>query len=330
MMTTMLLGLGLLLAVIASGFFSGSETGIYCCDRVRLRVASAHRHSGARRLAAMMRRPEDLVITMLLGTNVADYLATACTSALLLRVVFADHLAEIYATLIVTPLILVFGGIIPKDWFRRESDQLMYTLAWPVSLSLRLARATGLVWLLRGLTHTLIGWLDPEHLSDERQVLPRTRMLGLLREGAARGGLTIWQRDVIDRIMGISKIPVARVMIPRVRSATVSINIAHDDFMRIVQMAHFSRLPVYDEDERRIVGIVNVYDVLTDPHGREIRDHLRDAFRLSAGASVSGALLRMQRARQVMAIVEDHDGQCLGLLTIKDLAEEIIGDFEAW
>ena len=75
----------------------------------------------ARRLTSLVERPQDLVITTLLGTNVADYLATVCVTALLLRAAEAQNLAGIYATAILTPLILVFGGVMPKDWFQRES-----------------------------------------------------------------------------------------------------------------------------------------------------------------------------------------------------------------
>lgn len=330
MMVTGALLAGLAIAVVLSGFFSGSETGIYCLNRVRLRVASERGRPGARQLARLMRRPEDLVITMLLGTNIADYLATAFASALLLNVSVSGHLVEVYATLIVTPLILVFGGIVPKDWFRRESNRLMYVLALPVSISLSLARSTGLVWLLRRLTHALIRRIDPRRGPHEEDVLPVTRTLRLLREGAARGGLTLWQRDLMDRVMHISKTPVAGVMIPRERAAMVPMSITRDDFLRIVRMAPFSRLPVHNGDPRRIVGIVNVHDVLTDTQQRSVSAHVQDALRLSAGTSVSGALLRVQQARQAMAVVEDPDGQCLGILTVKDLVEEIIGDVEAW
>ena len=277
-----------------------------------------------------MRRPEELVITMLLGTNVTDYVATAFTAALLLRASVHENLTEVYATAIVTPLILVFGGIIPKDWFRRESDRLMYAMALPVTVCLRLARATGLVWLLRGLTHLLIRRLDPQHHTRQEDLLPRTRTLRLLREGAAGGGLTLLQRDLMDRVMNITETPVAQVMIPLRRAATVSRDIVRDDLLRIARMAHFSRLPVYEGDSQRIVGVVNVYDVLADAQRRPVAEHVRDVFRLSARSSVSGALLEMQRERHVMAVVEDSNGRCLGILTIKDLAEEIIGDIEAW
>ncbi|MGD8450585.1 MAG: CNNM domain-containing protein [Phycisphaerae bacterium] len=329
-MITALLLVILLAAVLLSAVSSGTETGVYCLNRVRLRVAAERGRPGARQLAEAMRRPEDLVITALLGTNISDYIVTATTSALLLRAAVPVNLTELYATATVTPLILVFGGVIPKDWFRRESDRLMYALALPGSLALRAARATGLVWALRSLTHRLARWIDPLHEPDNEAILRRAGVLRLLHEGAAHGGLTVWQRSLMDRVMGISNTPVSRVMITRDRAATVPRAIPRGDFLRIARMAHFSRLPVYESDRQRIIGIVNVYDVLTDAEQRPVAAHVREALRLPPETSVSTALLRMQQTREAMAIVENAAGMCLGILTIKDLAVEIIGDFEAW
>lgn len=329
-MTTVLLLLGLLLALGLSALASGSETGIYCVDRVRLRVAVERQDPAARRLEQLVRRPEDLVITALLGTNIADYLATASVTALLLNLAISGGLAEIYATAIVTPLILVFGGIVPKDWFRREANQLLTRLSWPLLWSLRLTRATGIVWMLRNLTHVLIRVIDPQHTVAESDLLPRTRTVHLLREGAARGGLTVLQRDLIERVLNLSGVRVRDVMIPRQRAALVPQDLPRDEFLRIARMAHFSRLPVYFSTPDHIVGIINVYDVLTDGDERPIAEHVRPPLKLAPNVSVSAALLKMQRAREAMAIVEERGGTCLGILTLKDLVEEIVGDLEAW
>lgn len=329
MTITVVLWSVLLLAVLCGWFFAGAETGIYSLNRVRLRVAAEHNRPGARRLAALMQRPEDLVITTLLGTNLADYIVIACISALLLRAAVAEHLVELYATLIATPLVLVFCGILPKDWFRREADRLMYAFAAPLAVCLWLARTSGLAWLLRSIAHKLSQRVAARGVMEE-ELLPRAQTLRLLREGAAWGELTLLQRDLMERVMNISKTAVAAVMIPRERAALVPLHTARDDFLRISRMCHFSRLPVYARDPRRIVGIIYVYDVLTDAQPRPPREYVRPALRLPANLPVSAALLRMQQARQTMAIVEDPGGHCLGILTIKDLAEEIIGDVEAW
>lgn len=330
MITTILLLLGLLAALLLSGFCSGAETGIYCLNHVRLRVSAGRGDSRARRLERLMARPENLVITMLLGTNVADYLTTACTATLLLRAAVSESRAEIYATAVATPLILVFGGMVPKDWFRREANPLLMRLSILVLASLRAAQATGLVWLLRNLTHGLVRLIDPQAAETEAELLPRARTLHLLREGAARGGLTTVQRDLMERVLRLSDKRCADVMVPRHRAAIAAATLPRDDFLRIARMAHFSRLPVHGGDSRRIVGIVNVYDVLTDAAARPIAEHARPPLTLPGHTRVSTALLRLQRDRQTMAIVVDGGGACLGLLTVKDLVEEIVGDLEVW
>lgn len=329
-MTALALVVGAVVALALSAFFSGTETGVYCLNRVRLRVRADQNDAQARRLQSLLERPTDLVITTLLGTNVADYLATVCVTALLLRVTVSGSWAEVYATAILTPLILVFGGVMPKDWFQRESDRLMYPLSLSLSWCWRAARWTGLVWVLGRLTRHLIRWIDPLRTSGEEDLLPRARIRRLLSEGAVSGGLSAFQRDTLERVMNISRVRLANVMVPRQRAAIAPIGISRDGLLRIARMAHFSRLPVYRDDPRRIVGIVNVYHVLTDDEEKPIEAYVQEATRLLATETVPAALLKLQQARQVMAIVTDSDGNCLGLFTMKDLVEEIVGELQAW
>jgi len=331
MIEFVLLLLGAAGALALSAFFSGSETGVYCLNRVRLRVAAEEGDGRAARLEREMRRPEDLVITTLLGTNVTDYLVTASVTALLLSAALSHGLAEIYATLIVTPLILVFGGIIPKDWFRQESNRLMLLLSWPLLLCKRGAQLCGAIWLLRGISHRLMHWIDPQRSVSQGELLPRTRTLHLLREGAAHGGLTLFQRDLIERVLNLSDVRVGQVMVPLARVAAVPDDIVRDDLLRVARMAHFSRLPVYHGRPERMIGVVTVFDVITDPQARPVIEHVRKPLMLEAHMSVSAALLTMQRELAAMAVVQDRrKGMCVGILTLKDLVEEIVGDLEAW
>jgi putative hemolysin len=253
-----------------------------------------------------------------------------CVTALLLQSAAARNLAEVYATAVLTPLILVFCGVIPKDWFQRRADQLMYPLALPLTGCRRVVRWTGLIWVLSRLTDHLTRWIDSSGVAAETDLLPRARIRRLLSEGAVSGGLSAFQRDTLERVMNISRVRLANIMIPRRRAAIVPIDIPRDELLRIARMAHFSRLPVYRDDPRRIVGIVNVYDVLTDEQEKPIAEYVRPVTALPATDTVPAALLKLQRAREVMGIVTDRAGSCLGLFTMKDLVEEIVGDLEAW
>lgn len=328
-MNTILLLVGAAVGVALSAFVSAVETGSYCLNRVRLRVRADQNQPAARRLAALLERQEDVVLMALLGNTLADYACTACITALFIGGAMSASRAEFWAVLLVTPLLLVFGGIIPKDWFRREADRLMYPLALPLAWGVRLAQATGFLWLMRRVTRALAGRIYP-HAREATDLLPRANMLRLLHEGAVLGGLSRFQRDLIDRVMNLSNLRVAGVMIPRPRVAAVPHDVTREDFLRIVRMAHFSRMPVYRGDPRHVVGIVNVFDVLTDQDARPIIEHVRPHLGLPPHASVAATLLTLQKRRETMAVVEDRTGHCLGVLTLKDLAEEIVGDLEVW
>lgn len=321
---------GLLVGLVLSAFFSGAETGVYTLNRLRLRVRAAQQQPRATLLARLMERPEELVITTLLGTNIADYLTSASLTAMLVALVGGGE-AEVLATLIGTPLVLIFGGIIPKDWFQRDADRLMYGVAPALLVCKRGAQLTGLVGALRGLTRGLIRMIDPSRAVREEDLLPRTRMLRQLREGAASGGLSVFQRDLIERVLNVSHVRVSQVMIARERAAIVAEDISREDFLRIARMAHFSRLPMHARgNSGRVVGIVNVYDVITDERPRAPWEYRHEPLRLAADERVPAALLKLQETRQAMAIVEDGRGQCIGILTVKDLVEEIVGELEVW
>lgn len=327
--TWLLLATGAVGGVLLSAVVSAVETGSYTLNRVRLRVRSEQGGADARRLERLLLNHEDLLLMVLIGNTIADYVCTACVTALLLYAAIAAGQAELYATAIVTPALLVLGGIIPKDWFRRDADRLMYPLARPLAWAVRLARLTGLLWLIRLITRAVTRRFRTEAAAEEMS-LPRAGILRMLHEGAALGGLTAFQRDVIERVMRLSSVRVGNVMIPRARAALVAADLPREEFLRIVRMAHFSRLPAYAGDPRKVIGVVNVYDVLTDGERRSIAEHVRPAFVLAPQTNVAAGLLRMQRARQTMAIVQDSAGNCLGILTLKDLVEEVVGDLEVW
>ncbi|TWT46293.1 Magnesium and cobalt efflux protein CorC [Phycisphaerae bacterium RAS1] len=327
---SVVLVIGALLGLVLSATVSAVETAAYTLNRVRLRVRIDRGDPRARRLNTLMRRPEDIVMGALVGNTAADYISTACLTALLIFWAVPSGRVEVFVTAIATPLVLVFGGIIPKEWALRRGDVLIYPLSLSITLLLRALRLSGFFWMREKLTGGLMRRINPARLGEPEAVLPRHGALKLLNEGAVRGGLTRFQRDLIDRVMKISRIRVGSVMIPRQRSATVARSISRDDFLRIARMAHFSRLTVHDGDSRRIVGVVAVFNVLTDEARRPIAEHIQAVTRLSPATSVSAALVTLQQTGHPMAVVEDSRGHCIGVLTLKDLVEEIVGDLEAW
>jgi putative hemolysin len=330
-MIAALLLTGVLCGILLSAFFSAAETGIYRLNPLRVAVEREQGVRGAAAVDAVLRRQDELVTVTLVGANLADFLTTICVTALCLRAALAPGAAELYATLVATPLILIFGALLPKDYVSRHTSEMMRTLAPALLFCGQLLRWTGARAALQVLSKTVLRGLAPgEARRDPEEAMTRARALSWLREGAAGGGLSPYQQDVIDRIMRLSNLRVTSVMISRARAATIPRDMPREDFLRIARMAHFARYPVWEGSPSRVTGVIAVIDVITDPQPRPLSAYVRPIVRLTAGMSVTGALLQLQNARQPMAAVVDGRGECLGILTVKDLVEEIVGDIEVW
>ncbi len=324
-----LLIIGAIIALIASAFFSGAETGAYSVNPVRMRVEGESGSHRAARLARLMERREDIVISTLVGTNISDYCATACVTALVLAYNSTATQAELITTAIVTPLVLVFGGVLPKDWFRREADRLMPLASGPLAVMVAIVRGIGLAAALQAFVRFLTRRLNPAG-GDAAPLLPRAQTVALLEEGAVRGGLSAFQRETMERVMKLGAVRAQTIMTPLNRAAILPDTTTRADFLRVARMSHFSRLPIWHGAASNLIGVINVYDVLTDDSGRDVLEFLKPAVYIPPTLSAPAALLRLQQSHEAMAIVREENGACIGLLTMKDLVEEIVGELEDW
>lgn len=316
--------------VLAGGFYSGSEMGLYCLNRVRLRLRAERGETrSAQSLLRIASRQQETVLGILLGTNLSNYLLTVATVALLAGTFnIQPNRVEFYAAAILSPLIFVIGDVVPKNWFQIEADRLMYKSASLLRASVVLFRATGILWLLHGMTR--IGARLAGHDEREDWHGPRAEVVGLLREGAAEGALTEEQARIVERVMNLSSIRVGSIMVPRQRVATAPIDASRRAFEQIVRGHNYSRMPVITRDRKTIVGIVNVYDVLADERGAGVKAWMQEPLTIRARDSAASALVHLQRARATMAVVTDPRRGFVGIVTLKDVVEEIFGELPAW
>ena len=152
-----------------------------------------------------------------------------------------------------------------------------------------------------------------------------------LIESQASGVLTRSQLAMADRIMGLNKVTVARAMIPMSSVISAPRNITRPKLKKIFSSKSVSRIPLIN-DSGRIAGILDMYRVLSDPSDRKPSSYMRDVIFFLESTTIADALLHMRRANVVMAMVqaEGSDGKCIGIITLKDLVEEIVGEIEAW
>jgi CBS domain containing-hemolysin-like protein len=322
------------LFVLLSALYSGMETGVYCVNRLRLRVA-AQSQPAARRMQGLLGDQPGLLSAVLLGNNLANYLAPVCLATVFLSV-YADastsergHRAELYTTLILTPVLFILGEVVPKNVFQSRADHLMPRLALLLGVSYRLFRATGVIRLQKFIADFIARRLQREP-APEAVIHSRHGMYQMLREGAASGALSQTQAVMLERIHNLESIRVGSVMVPRSRTVMLDENAARADAEAAVRRTTFSRMPVYRGESRRVVGVVHVLDVLAAEPGTPLSRMMLAPVVVSPATPVIEALSILQRQRRRMAVVVDNGGHCLGLVTVKDLVEEVVGELAAW
>lgn len=319
-----------LLFLLASGFYSGTEMGLYRANRVRIQLeAGRFPRTRAGTLSRLIKNPQETVLAIVLGTNVANYLLTASAAEVAGRSFTIESTrADFYVPLMLAPLVFVFGDVVPKNWFQADANRLMMLSAPLLRVTHAVFKWTGVLWVLRMLTRLLMRWTG--HRWEEAWTNPRIEVVGLLQEGGAYGALTLEQTRIIDRVMNLANVHVGSIMVPRRKVATIPYTATAEQFRSVVQARPYSRLPVVGKEPRRILGVVTVHHVLADEEGFSIERHLRPPLHVSANTSTAAALLKLQQGEAAMAIVTDPRRGWVGIITLKDVVEEIFGGLAAW
>ena len=317
----------ILLAVLVTAFHSGSETGLYAINRLRLRLRAAERRPGAALLSWLTAHPQFAITSMLVGTNVGVYAATVLCTEKLRSLGFERH-ADLYSTLLMAPVLLVLAEIIPKVLYQRRADTLLYKSWWLLALSsIVFAPITFFFRVLSGLPGFLSGRTAPNWTTT----FTPDRLRFLLSEGAADGALSTYQRTMAENILKLKSGRLTEVMTPLAETVMIPRATPLDALSSLIKSHRYSRVPVFDGERSNVVGTMNVLDlVAASGHERTVEAIARQAHYLDADISVAQALYSLQESRQQMGVIRDQQGRTIGIVTLKDLVEEIVGELAAW
>ncbi|MCC6680387.1 MAG: DUF21 domain-containing protein [Phycisphaeraceae bacterium] len=319
----------MLIGFAGSALYSGLETGAYRLNRVRLAVLDHQGHSGARRLRRMIEHPTALLTTLLLGNNLMNQLGAASLTAMLELRGLSTLQILVFTTLIVTPLLFIFGETLPKDLFAAYADRLMYRLTWPLMISQQVFRWTGIAPLVGLFTGLLLRALGGR--GTPRELHPRRRMEDLVKEGVGYGVLSDDQSVIAQRVLDLSARTVADEMVPWKQVITVRREASIDALWQLAAGSERSRFPVVDE-QGKVVGVLGIDEVLSYEKSvcPPLEQLMEPAVSIRAGEPWRAALSRMQREHISLAIVVDAHDKPLGIVTVKDLVEPVTGELGNW
>ncbi len=313
----------LVLCAALDGLFCGMETGLYAINKIRLELRAESGSKPARFLLHMLQRPNNLLAVLLIGTNLARYSSTFAITSMFLLGGCGDR-AKWYTLAVATPLFFVVSDSVPKCVFHRTAETLSYRFAWLLRAANGVFLATGLSPLVRGVTCVLLR-LTGAH---RRQQSPLgSSLAAAVAEGHASGVLTQFQSAMANRVMQLKGVTVRDAMKSMQGVVRAPVTADREYVMELLQQHDYSRIPLLDNDAQ-VAGILNIYDVLVRDEEIDPAQAAREPLVVPVNMNVTDSLYCLQRARQTMAVVADPHGQHIGIVTIKDLVEEIVGDME--
>ncbi len=326
------------LAVICmalTAMFSGAEIGMYSLSRVRLRLRMHRKDANALMLSDWLNRPAYALEALLILQNVAGFAFSATVTNILKAYHLSSLMQAIISTAVVTPLLLVFTEVAPKDLFNSNADRWTYRLVPFLKWAFRAITYVPLLPVVHLLSKISVRLVNRSN-TNAQIIGPRTEILSLFQESTDTGVLTHTQQDLVQRALRLARINVRDVMVPWNRVVAMPNMISRDGFRAFARRYNFSRMPVLGRSTTDVLGIIEVLDVLAATRDPKIGDHVTlepfatKPMTLIGEQSVRSAITLMQRARQTLAIVVDLQGRAIGLVTIKDLIEELVGDLEVW
>jgi len=321
--------IGLLVLLLAcSAFFSSSETGILSLNRYRLRHKAKEGHRGAERVSRLLSRPDRLLGTILIGNNFVNILASSIATVLAIKLYGEAGIA--IATIGLTIVLLIFGEITPKTLAALHPEKIAYPASLPLHLLLKLfyPLVISLGWISNGLLR-LLG-VDPAKKNDD--ALTTEELRSVVREAGHE--LPKSRQSMLLGILDLERVTVNDIMIPR--NEVVGINL-QDDLVSIVEQLRtttHTRLPVFRQDINQVEGIVHMRELtqlLT--HGQLTLESLLGAcsepYFIPESTPLSTQLFNFQKQKLRIGMVVDEYGDVLGVVTLEDILEEIVGDFNA-
>ena len=321
------LGVALAVLLVTSGFFSIAETAMMAVNRYRLRHRAHRGERGAKLAVALLGKTDTLLGVILLGNNLINAGAATLTAVIAERLFGQGKLALALGTLAVTFLILVFSEITPKVIGAAHADRIAPVVSYALGPMLRVA--TPVVWFVNLFVRGLLRLLRIKPASDSGSTLTQEELRTLVLEGQYFRGK---HRAMLANLLDLEAVTVNDVMTPR--NHIHALDLAAKPALIAQQLAtsYHARLPAYEGQLDNIVGIIHLKHVVPLQHTgdigpQELRSILRPAYFVPSGTSLLVQLQQFQTDRERLGLVVDEYGELVGLVTIEDIIEEIIGDF---
>jgi putative hemolysin len=308
----------------AEAFFSGAEVALYAANKLKIRHSAEQGSRTARLMLQMLDKPEQTLGGTLVVHTLVVVTGTSLATAAFVQ--WLGHWGGWVALVLMAMLVLTVGEIFPKTIFQQHANRLVGVVILPLRAVRYLCYPV--VYLTTWLIRQGLGGFGLQ--SEPKNPLVTKEELELLARLTDRSSvLGVHERRMIRRIFGFSDTRVRDAMIPLVEVVALEDHASVDELIQAIRAHGFSRIPIFQDNIHNIVGWVNAFDVLSMPPGeRSFRQLIRPAYYVPETRRVGDLLKDVQQKGIPLAVVVDEYGGSVGIVTIEDMIEEIVGEIE--
>ena len=317
--------IALIILILFSGFFSATETAYSCANKIKLRTLSSNGNKRAKKVLILAEEKFDtLISTILVGNNIVNI--TAATVSTLLFAILLQNYKQIdsafVSTAVTTVVVLIFGEITPK-FIAKTYPEKVSMLFYPL--------IKFFTYIFKPVNFIFSGWkkfISVIFNLKNEEIITEEEIITIVEEAKEDGTLKQEETELIKSVIEFDDQEVENIYTPRVNLVAVDINSSMEDIQKVFQTTKFSRLPVYLETIDQIIGTIHQSDFysLLFTKATSIKSILKEPYFTTSHTKISKLLNQLQKNKTHMAIVLDEYGGTLGIVTMEDILEELVGE----
>ena len=321
----------IVLCIVLSGFFSGSEMAFSSCNRLRLEGEKEDGNRAAALALYILDHFDDALGAILIGNNLVNVASSSLLSVGIVLLFTGRPEVNVdawnsAATVILTVLIIIFGETIPKITAKKNANRLSLRYAWPVRILMAVLRP--LVWATVGLVNLITGRLKGAEEEDSEEKVEELQ--SIIETAEDEEVIDEEESELVQAAIAFRDISASEAMTARVDVLAIDIDDSWEEILDTVRKSHYTRIPVYEESIDHVIGVLHMNRFLKALSGGETRTDLRPLLMepcyVYKTMKLPEVLKAFQKARQHLAVVVDEYGGTLGIISLEDVLEQVVGD----
>ena len=312
----------LVLLLSASAFFSSAETALMTSNKLRIRNLAENGDKRAEKVLEITANTDKMLSAILIGNNIVNLSASALSTTLTLKL-FGSSLVGV-ATGVLTFLILVFGEITPKNVASKNAENM--ALKYIGIISLLVIVLTPVIYVVNKVAGIVISLFVKNN--DDNNMVTEDELRAMVEVSHEDGVIEKEEKKMIVNVVDFGDTVAGDIMLPRVDMVMVSVESSYGEILKIFREERYTRIPVYEESPDNVIGILNVKDFLLieDKENFSVKEHLREPLYTYEYKKTSSLMVDMRKTGANIVIVLDEYGTTVGLITLEDMLEEIVGE----